>query len=111
MNKIQLTKESMQDILSLPKELQQDCLAILRKLDNNIHLGIALENKNDKDLRGLYKLYFAEAKYRIVYRIIDGKSEVVGVEPRSKAEVIGVGKRDREEIYNIVHRRIMMQKQ
>ena len=48
--------------------------------------GEALENKHGRDLRGYYKVYFAEQSWRIVFQEIDKEFELV--------EITLVGKRD-----------------
>ena len=71
---------------------------ILDKLEKNPFIGEALGNKNNIDLTGYYKLYFAKKRYRIVYRIVKNGIEII--------EIWGIGKRDKMEIYKTVRNRI-----
>lgn len=105
--KIILLKEASEDIINLPEFLQKECLNTLERLEKNIHLGIPLEDKNGRDLTGYFKLYFNNAKHRIIYKKTANDLEVAGIVSEEKlAEVIGVGKRDKEYIYKIVATRI-----
>jgi hypothetical protein len=62
------TELSKSDYDALPQALKEECAVLLKKLERvGKRLGIALENKNGKDLRGYYKLYFDNARHRIVY--------------------------------------------
>jgi len=79
---------------ALPKE-------IVKKIDalsENPFLGKPLGNKLGMDLTGFFKLYAARKKYRIVYRILKGRLEVL--------EIIGIGKREKAEIYKLIFRRL-----
>jgi len=53
-------------------------------------------------LRGFYKIYVLNKKYRIVYRIIEDRIDIV--------EIWGIGKRDKEKVYKMIARRIMKEK-
>jgi mRNA-degrading endonuclease RelE of RelBE toxin-antitoxin system len=104
---------SKADYDALTPELKYECKLILHKLERaGKKLGIPLENKNGKDLRGYYKLYFNQARYRIVYTIIDERIEItsVGETMKESLEIVGIGKRDKEFIYNIINQRINMMK-
>jgi len=84
---------------NLDGSLRKQADSKLKKLQNNPYSGEALGNKNNVDLSGFYKLYFAKKRYRIVYRIrSDGSIEII--------EIWGIGKRDKMEIYKIVSNRI-----
>lgn len=41
--------------------------------------GKALQYKHGKDLRGYYKIYFADQSWRIVYKEIDSKFELIEI--------------------------------
>ena len=60
-----------------------------------------MENKNGKDLRDCYKLYFHKAEYRIVYRKKNKKLNIISVEntPTRVAEIIAIGARNKEQVY------------
>lgn len=98
-NNIKLKEEAIEDIKNLPDEVRDDCLDMLKKLVENIHLGKPLDNLFNMDLRGYYKLYFHKAKYRIIY-----KKHNTGI--TIQAVVIGVGERNNMNIYKTVDKRI-----
>ena len=82
---------------------------MLKKLQRvGKRLGVPLENKNGKDLSDYYKLYFDEARHRIVYTEVSGQIEVtaVGEILKETLEITGIGKRDRQYIYNLIWQRI-----
>lgn len=98
---------ALEDLLSLSEALQDECMSILVKLEDNLHLGRPLESKNGRDLRGFYKLYFNNAKYRIIYKKVENHVEIEGIMSEEKiAEIYGIGKRDKEYIYKIVAKRV-----
>jgi len=103
------TELSKADYDALPKALRDECAYMLKKLQRvGKRLGIQLENKNGKDLSGYYKLYFDEARHRIVYTEVAGQIEVsaVGETLKEMLEITGIGKRDRQYIYNLIQQRI-----
>ncbi|MCL2081222.1 MAG: hypothetical protein FWH16_03875 [Oscillospiraceae bacterium] len=103
------TELSKADYNALCPKLRVECSALLRKLRRvGGSLGIPLENKNGRDLRGYYKLYFDKARHRIIYTIADEKIEItaVGETLRETLEITGIGKRDREYIYELISQRI-----
>lgn len=109
---VSFTEESKADYNALPAGIREECGLLLRKLGRaGKKLGIPLENKNGRDLRGYYKLYFNQARYRVVYTVADEKIEItaVGKTLRESLEIVGIGKRDKEFIYNIIHQRITTQ--
>jgi len=109
---VSFTEESKADSDALPANLKEECGLLLRKLERaGKKLGIPLANKNGKDLRGYYKLYFDQARHRVVYTVIDEKIEItaVGETLKESLEIVGIGKRDKEFIYNMIHHRIAMQ--
>ncbi|WIV12257.1 type II toxin-antitoxin system RelE/ParE family toxin [Proteiniborus sp. MB09-C3] len=105
--KVYFTEAALQDLKRLPMKLQEKCLDMLDKLENNLHLGQALENKNGRDLTGYYKIYFDNARYRIVYKKCEKKIEVEEIIITAKiAEIWGIGPRHNENIYKMVAQRI-----
>ncbi|EJT6342420.1 hypothetical protein N2W42_003261 [Clostridium perfringens] len=104
-----LIEAALDDLDLLPDEVFEEYLQMEAKLRNNIHLGQALENKNNKDLSNCFKLYFNNAKYRIVYRKKNNVCQVLGVSATNTkvAEIISVGKRDKEEVYQNAYDRLM----
>jgi len=103
------TEASKADYDALGPELKKECAALLRKLERaGKKLGIPLENKNGKDLRGYFKLYFNQARHRVVYTVSEENIEITAVgEPlKETLEIVGIGKCDKEFIYNIIHQRI-----
>ena len=105
---VQLTELAKNDYNNLPQNLKDECKELLLKLQKRgKNFGIALENKNGKDLRGYYKLYFDEARYRIVYTIVNEKIEIteIGGNRLELLEVVGIGKRNKEFIYNLIYQR------
>lgn len=99
---VKLIGEAIKDLESLPQPLREECIKLLKKLSYNVNLGIKLENKNGRDLSDCYKLYFNNAKHRIVYRKNNNSITIEGV----YAEVIGIGERDSETIYKIIAERL-----
>ncbi len=61
--------------------------------------GKPLGNKHGMDLTGYYKVFFDEAKYRIVYTY-NSKNEVEII------EIVAVGKRNNFEVYRNAYNRI-----
>jgi len=109
---VSFTEESKADYNALPANLKEECGLLLRKLERaGKKLGIPLENKNGRDLRGYYKLYFDQARYRVVYTVVDEQIEItaVGETLKESLEIVGIGKRDKAFIYNMIHQRIIMQ--
>jgi Txe/YoeB family toxin of Txe-Axe toxin-antitoxin module len=107
------TEDSRADYNALSTELKDECYQLLCKLEQvGKALGIELENKNGRDLRGYYKLYFNEAQHRIVYTVSDEKIEItaVGEVLKESLEITGIGKRDKAFIYDVIQQRIQLQK-
>ena len=105
--KVKFTDDSRDDLYILPPQLQVECIEMLKKLSININLGKKLENKNGRDLSDCYKLYFDNARYRIVYRKINDTIEINGILSIEKvAEVLGIGERNLEYIYSIIANRL-----
>ncbi|MDA8077682.1 MAG: type II toxin-antitoxin system RelE/ParE family toxin [Nitrospiraceae bacterium] len=96
--KIEFIPEAGKDFEALDMSLKKDAGKKIDALSINPFLGKPLGNKLGIDLTGLYKLYFHKKRYRIVYRIMEERVEVL--------EIIGIGKRDKEEIYRLVAKRV-----
>jgi mRNA interferase RelE/StbE len=99
---IQFIPEAAKDYRSLDAYLRKLVNEKIDKLKEDPFLGDALGNKNNIDLTGFYKIYVAKKSYRIVYRIVKEKIEIV--------EIWGIGKRNKMEIYKIVGKRISKRK-
>ncbi|EDT25482.1 TPA: hypothetical protein K8N36_003163 [Clostridium perfringens] len=106
---ISLIQAALDDLDLLPDEVFEEYLQMEEKLKKNIHLGQALKNKNNKNLSNCFKLYFNNAKYRIVYLKKNNVCQVLGVSATNTkvAEIIAVGKRDKEEVYQNAYDRLM----
>ena len=93
------TAEAVRDFDALDGTIRKEIAKKIDALSENPLLGKPLGNKLGMDLlTGFFKLYAARKKYRIVYRLLKGRLEVV--------EIIGIGKREKEEIYKLVIRRL-----
>lgn len=105
---VQYLKEVAFDLANLKDPQLSECMLMIKKLEHNIHLGKALEDKNGMDLDGCYKIYFDNAKYRIVYKKIETGYEIVGVEkvPKPIAEIIAIGERNEQQVYKTADSRI-----
>jgi mRNA interferase RelE/StbE len=99
---IQFIPEAVEDYTSLDGSIKKQVNEKIDKLKENPFLGETLGNKNNIDLTGYYKIYIAKKTYRIVYRIIKDKIELI--------EIWGIGKRDKMEIYKIIGQRILKRK-
>jgi mRNA interferase RelE/StbE len=93
---IQFIPEATEDYISLDGSIKKQVNEKIDALKENPFFGEALGNKNNIDLTGYYKIYVAKKAYRIVYRIIKNKVEII--------EIWGIGKRDKMEIYKIIGR-------
>jgi mRNA-degrading endonuclease RelE of RelBE toxin-antitoxin system len=116
LNSVKLLEEALQDLERLDRSIQLIALKKLKQLDKNHLLGKPLGKVGSRDLTGYYKIYFADRKYRIVYRIISGDITINGIQEvavNSKlgeteiAKVYGIGKRNNFEVYNEVYKRSM----
>jgi mRNA interferase RelE/StbE len=99
---IKFIPEAEKDYKSLDGSIKKLINEKIDDLQNNAYLGEELGNKNNIDLTGFYKLYAVKKKYRIVYRIIKDKIEII--------EIWGIGKREKMEIYKDVRKRITKKK-
>jgi len=95
---IQFIPEAVKDYKLLDGSIKKLVSEKIDKLKENPFLGEALGNKNNIDLTGFYKIYAAKKSYRIVYRIVKNKIEII--------EIWGIGKREKMEIYKIISKRI-----
>jgi len=98
-----LKPKVMEDIRKLPQDVQDECFEVLEKLIMNVNLGKSLEQQDDIDLRGCFKLYFHKAQFRIIY-----KKKVIN--SISTPAIYGIGKRDNKEIYREVAKRLDKEK-
>lgn len=96
--KVEFLPEAEKDFDSLDGSLKTEAAKKIDALSEKPFLGKPLGNKLGIDLTGFYKLYFDKKRYRIVYRIVGERLEVI--------EIFGIGKRDKEEIYKIAARRL-----
>lgn len=101
-------KDVASDLAKLEEPQFIECMLMMEKLRNNIHLGKPLDFKNGMDLSECHKIYFDNARYRIVYKKIKVGYEVVGVEkvPKPIAEIIAIGERDGQQVYKTADDRI-----
>ena len=96
---VKFITEAAAEYKSLDNSIKKLANKIIDKLEENPFLGEKLGNKNNIDLTGFYKIYFAKKTHRIVYRIVKNEIEII--------EIWGIGKRDKMEIYKAVKKRIM----
>lgn len=95
---IQFIPEAVKDYQALDGNIKKLVNDKIDKLQENPYLGESLGNRNNIDLTGFYKIYVSKKTYRIVYRIIKNKVEII--------EIWGIGKRDKMEIYKTIGRRV-----
>ena len=96
---VQLIPEAVEDYRRLDGSVRKSVNKKIDELKSNPFLGEKLGNKYHNNLSGFYKVYVHSRKYRIVYRLLDGKEiEIV--------EIWGIGKREKEEIYRIIGNRL-----
>lgn len=104
---VEYTDEAYEDLNNLPEELLIECLDEIDALEDNLHHGKPLFNKNGKDLKGCFKIFFDKAQYRIIYTKSENKVLINNIAKNiRKAKILGIGKRDAQEIYNIVSERL-----
>ena len=96
--KVELHPKAVRDFDALDGSIRKEIVKKIDALSENPFLGKPLGNKLGMDLTGFFKLYAARKKYRIVYRILKGRLEVI--------EIIGIGKRGKAEIYKLIFRRL-----
>jgi len=96
--KVEFIPEAGEDYEALDSSLKKAAAKKITALSENPFLGNPLGNKLGIDLTGFYKLYFDKKRYRIVYRLVGERIEII--------EIFGIGKRDKEEIYKLVARRL-----
>jgi mRNA interferase RelE/StbE len=96
--RVELHPEAVKDFDALDGSIRKEIVKKIDALSENPFLGKPLGNKLGLDLTGFFKLYAARKKYRIVYRLVKNRLEVL--------EIIGIGKREKEEIYKLIFRRI-----
>ncbi len=96
--KVELHPKAVRDLDALDGSIRKTVIKKIDALSENPFLGKPLGNKLGMDLTGFFKLYAARKKYRVVYRILKGRLEVI--------ENIGIGKREKEEIYKLIFKRL-----
>lgn len=96
--KVEFIPEAGEDYEALDSSLKKTAAKKISALSENPFLGRPLGNKLGIDLTGFYKLYFDKKRYRIVYRLVGEKIEII--------EIFGIGKRDKEKVYKLVARRL-----
>lgn len=96
--KIEFIPAAAEDFHGLDRSVQKEIGKRIDALAENPLLGRPLGNKMGLDLTGCYKLYGAQKKYRIVYRLRKKYLEVI--------EIVGIGKREKEEIYKLIVKRL-----
>ena len=95
---IEFIPEAAEDYKSLDGSIKNKVDKKLRELSKNPFIGEHLGNKFNINLTGYYKVYVADKKIRIVYRLLSDEIEIV--------EVWGIGKRDKEAIYRLISHRL-----
>jgi mRNA interferase RelE/StbE len=96
--KITFLPDAAKDFDNLAGSLKKQAAKKIDALAENPFIAKPLGNKLGLDLTGFYKLYFAKKKYRIVYRLMGERIEVI--------EIIGIGKRDKAEVYKMAAQRL-----
>jgi len=97
---IRFTNDAANDLRRLDGSIQKQVIKKLSKLEENPFLGKKLENKQEHNLRGLFKLYVYSKSYRIIYRLITPTEiEII--------EIVGIGKLDKGEVYQTIIKRIL----
>lgn len=105
---VEFTELAREDFENLPRNIQKECYDTLKKLEKNLHIGLKLKNNGIRDLSNCYKLYFHNAKYRIIY-IKENKKIIiqqVSIQNKNIAKIVGIGKRFNYEIYDTVAKRL-----
>jgi len=100
--KIEFIPEAEKDFIQLDNSIKKQVANKMDKLSENPYFGEPLKNKMRIDLIGFYKIYILNKKYRIVYRMIKEKIEIV--------EIWGIGRRDKEKIYKLLANRIKLKR-
>ncbi len=92
-----LIKVAQDDYNGLDRTIKKQAKAQLGKLTVSPKLGRTLGKKMGLDLTDYRSLHFYGNKYRIVYKVDDGKRRVI---------IVGIGRRERAQIYEAVTRRV-----
>ncbi len=93
---IRFTNDAANDLRRLDSSIQKQVIKKLSKLEENPFLGKKLENKQEHNLRGLFKLYVYSKSYRL---ITPTEIEII--------EIVGIGKRDKGEVYQTIIKHIL----
>lgn len=100
---VKFIPEAIEDLKKLEPKLQKEALSMIKILDSNIHFGLPLGNKYGMDLSNYYKIYFNDAKHRIIYTIVGDTIKIDGI--KEIAKIVGIGEREDLKIYKTVHKR------
>jgi|AntAceMinimDraft_8_1070364.scaffolds.fasta_scaffold13830_3 mRNA interferase RelE/StbE len=92
-----LIRAAEQDYNRLDGTIKKQAKTQLRKLTVSPELGRTLGKKMGLDLTDYRSLHFYGNKYRIVYKVDDGKRRII---------IVGIGRRERAQIYDVVTRRV-----
>lgn len=86
--KLRWRGKSLNEFRSLPPKIQVEVLRFLSIVIFNPKFGKALEDKHGFNLTGCYKIYFDNARRRIVYEVADdGKIDVWGIGLREDLKI------------------------
>ena len=94
---ILLIKATQDDYNKLDGTIKKQAKAQLLKLTVSPELGQPLGKKMGLDLTGYCSLHFYGNKYRIVYKVDEGKKQVV---------VVGIGLREKARVYEAATHRL-----
>ena len=87
-------EEILADMAALPTdELRREAAKFLLRLKRNPHLGQPLENRAAGDLSDCRKIYFNEARHRIVYRLLPNEHQP------QRVEIVAIGARAHGAVY------------
>lgn len=106
---IYFTDEAQDDYDNLADELLEECKNKLIELSNNINLGQKLYNMHGRNLSDCRKIYFNNAKHRIVYRkVSQNELKITSIEKTDKkaAEIIAIGEREDQKVYDNAAKRL-----
>lgn len=101
--RVNLGNLAIEDINKLKRDLKIEVFNEFKKINKELYYGKELDNKHSMNLKGCYKVYFDEKRYRIVYRILKDKKGYF-------ADVIAVGERNNLEVYKETFRRLFIEK-
>ena len=85
--------EAKKEFARLDTSIKKLAFSQFKKLSKSPQLGLPLGNKAGLDLTGYNKIYFFAKKYRIVYKLDEGKKTVI---------IFAIGKREDMTVYRQV---------